>query len=141
MTDRIKNLGAVITTVFIFIILLWWLVVVARHIGEAPKVNKAGAVTLDVFQRSKDILLVVLPLATTAIGYWLGNQGAVQAQQTAQNANDQAQSAQKDAAAAQAQLAAVVDVSEPNTLAKAKSTHPEAFAPTAPAHEQEGAKR
>lgn len=133
MTDRIKSLGAVMTTVFIFIILFWWLVAVAKHISTAPTVNSSGAVTLDIFQRSKDILLVILPLATTAIGFWLGNHDAARAQKVAQVATDSAKEAHEGAAAAQARLNAVVDVSEPNTLEKAKSAHPDAFAAVAPA--------
>ena len=127
MTDRIKSLGALLTTVFIFLILLWWLIVVARHVGTDPVVNSDGVVTMDTFQRTKDILLVVLPLATTAVGFWLGNQGAAQAQETAQLATQNAETAQAQAVAAKDQLMALVDVSDARKLQEAKSAHPEAF--------------
>ncbi len=127
MTDRIKGLGALITTAFIFVILLWWLIVVALHVGTNPVVNADGVVTLDTFQRTKDILLVVLPLATTAVGFWLGSQGTAQAQETAQTATRTAETAQAEAVAAKDQLMALVDVSEAHKLQEARNAHPAAF--------------
>ncbi len=85
MTEKLKGWGAIVVSVLTFGVLAWWLVVVATHIGDSPVVVD-GAVALDTFQRSKDILLVVLPLATTAVGYWLGNQGADKAEESAQAA-------------------------------------------------------
>src|SRR5580765_7846479 len=98
MTDRIKGYGSIATTILVFIIVFWWLIVVAYHVGSAPVTNSSGAVTLDTFQRTKDILLVVLPLATTAVGFWIGNQSATQAQQTAEAATTSAQVAEGDVA-------------------------------------------
>jgi hypothetical protein len=42
----------------------WWPYVVYQHLGIKPEGDTAGKVVLDEFQRSKDILLVVLPLFT-----------------------------------------------------------------------------
>jgi len=84
----IKSIGTVVMTVFVFGIVIWWLAVVLDRIGTAPQVNSRGAVIVDQYQRAKDILLVVFPLATAAVGYWFGNHGRERAQQQA----DQAQS-------------------------------------------------
>jgi hypothetical protein len=84
----IKSIGTVVITVFVFGIVIWWLVIVLGKIGVAPTVNSKGAVIVDQYQRAKDILLVVFPLATAAVGYWFGNQGRAKAQDQAQEAQN-----------------------------------------------------
>jgi hypothetical protein len=121
MSDWFRGLGTLITTVFVFVILIWWLVIVARYVGVAPSLDSTGKVTLDKFGNAKGILLVVFPLATTCIGYWFGNQGTNQA-----NAN--ADKAQGAADSAKAQLSAVLDAAPAGTLATAKQMHKEVFA-------------
>lgn len=96
MSEKWKGWGAISVTVLTFLVLAWWLGVVAAHLGDAPNVV-GGSVTLDVFQRSKDILLVVLPLATTAVGFWLGNQGVEEAEKNAERAEEIAEDAQAEA--------------------------------------------
>jgi hypothetical protein len=49
-------------------------------------VNSKGAVIVDQYQRAKDILFIVFPLATAAVGYWFGNQGRARAQEEARQA-------------------------------------------------------
>jgi|SRR5215472_3641546 len=82
----IKSIGTVVASVFVFGIVIWWLAVVLNRLGTAPQVNSKGAVIVDQYQRATDILFVVFPLATAAVGYWFGNQGRVRAQEQAQQA-------------------------------------------------------
>jgi hypothetical protein len=82
----IKSIGTVVITVFVFGIVIWWLTVVLNRLGTAPQVNAKGAVIVDQYQRATDILFVVFPLATAAVGYWFGNQGRSRAQDQAQQA-------------------------------------------------------
>jgi hypothetical protein len=82
----IKSIGTIVITVFVFGIVIWWLAVVLNRLGTAPQVNSKGAVIVDQYQRATDILFVVFPLATAAVGYWFGNQGRTRAQDQAQQA-------------------------------------------------------
>ena len=103
-----------ITTVVVFGILAWSLIYVFKYIDVAPQVDKQGNVVLDKFGNAKTILLAMLPLATTAVGYWLGSKGTVDAQ--------------AHAAKAEAQKTAILSVStDPNILTNALAVHPEAF--------------
>lgn len=122
-----RGIGAVVTTILIFVVLLWWLIIVSRYVGTAPVVDSTGKVVSDTFGNAKDILLAVLPLASTAVGYWLGSQGTAQAQDTAKAASADAASAKAEAATAKAQLLAVVDTSSAETLKSAMKLHPRAF--------------
>src|SRR4051812_50174396 len=65
----------VLITTGLFVFVAWWLFVVAGHLGDSPVVDQQGNVVMDEFQRTKDILLVVLPLLTTALGDWFGSGG------------------------------------------------------------------
>lgn len=115
-----KNIGTIVVTVFAFGIVLWWLIVVLNKIGTAPTVNSKGAVTLDQYQRAKDILLIVFPLATAAVGYWLGSRGTAKAQDQAQQAHSK--------------LAAVLNASpDTNLLNRAAEAFPAAFPDLKPA--------
>jgi hypothetical protein len=82
----IRSIGTIVITVFVFGIVIWWLAVVLNRLGTAPQVNSKGAVIVDQYQRATDILFVVFPLATAAVGYWFGNQGRTRAQEQAQQA-------------------------------------------------------
>jgi hypothetical protein len=86
---KAKDIGAIVTTVLVFLILAWTLVYVFKYIDSTPQVGTDGKVVLDKFGNSKTILLAILPLTTTAVGYWLGNKGAGAAQDDAKKANDQ----------------------------------------------------
>jgi hypothetical protein len=97
-----------------------WLLVVYGALGDQTVKGADGSV-LDQFQRSKDILLVIFPLLTTALGYWFGSAGRQEAQITATMAQDTADMAQR-------KLASVLDSSEESGLLdKAKDKDPEAF--------------
>ena len=107
-------------TVILLAMAAAWLVVVYGALGD-PTVKSADGSVLDQFQRSKDILLVVMPLLTTALGYWFGSAGRQEAQNTASAAQGAADMAQR-------KLASVLDSSEESGLLdKAKEKDPEAF--------------
>ena len=110
--DRIR--ASFIVTLIVFAIVVWWLIEAFIKIPKAPTLNSQGIIVVDEYQRTKDILSVVFPLATAAVGYWLGSDGKSKAE-------DQAKSSQ-------AQLTAVVGTSaDSDLLEKAKSKYPEAF--------------
>jgi hypothetical protein len=104
--------GALVVTIFTAAIVTWWLILVANRIGVKPVVEN-GSVTLDEWSRAKDILLVVLPLFTATLAYWVGSRGTADAKE--------------EAAGAKAQLDAVIDSSPEGILKKAKKDHPDAF--------------
>ena len=111
--DKLKAVGAIIATVLTGAIVIWWLILVANRLGMKPELDNAGNVVLDQYGRAKDILLVVLPLFSAAVAYWVGSSGT--------------QDAKKEAAGAKKQLDAVIDQSPEGVLQKAKQAHPEAF--------------
>jgi hypothetical protein len=73
-------------TAAVLLITVWWLWEVSRRIGTEPVKDDAGNVTVDEYQRAKDILLVVLPLVTTAFGFWFGSHGKEKAEKKAEDA-------------------------------------------------------
>ena len=96
MSEKVRALGALVVTVLIFLVLFWWLIVVAVYINHPAKIEN-GAISLDVFTRSKDILAIIFPLATTAVGFWLGNRGAEKAEEVAETATVRADASEEDA--------------------------------------------
>ena len=113
VNDKIKAAGVAIVSVATFALTVWWLVLVAQRLGVKAEVDASGNVTLDTYQRAKDILLVVFPLFSAALAFWVGNSGTTDAK--------------KQEKVAKAQLTAVLDSSPPNILATAKQNHPDAF--------------
>ena len=114
MADRIRAVGAVIVSVFTAVLAAWWLWIVYSRLGTDAAVDDSGVVIKDEFQRAKDILLVVLPLFSAALAYFVGSQGTA--------------GAKEEAATAKTQLDAVLDSSPEGILKTAKLQHPEAFA-------------
>ncbi len=112
-------------TVALLLATLWALNEVYDVIDQAPTVNEKGEITLDTYQRTKDIMLVVLPLLTTALGYWFGAKEAEQAQKEKEVAVGDAAAERQTA---QRQLQAILDSSTVPLLDKAKSQYPQAFA-------------
>ena len=110
----------VIITAGLVVFVAWWLYLVARHIGDAPVVDTHGDVVLDKFQRAKDILLVVLPLLTTALGYWFGSEGKDQAE-------GKVKQAQKTAENEQTKVQALLQVTPEDQVKAAKKQYPVAF--------------
>jgi hypothetical protein len=113
MTEKIKSLGAALVTLVTAALTIWWLYEVASRLGVAPTKDDAGNIVLDEFQRAKDILIVVLPLFSAALAYWVGSQGTT--------------AAKEEAASAKGKLDAVLDASPEGILKKAKDLHPTAF--------------
>jgi hypothetical protein len=100
-------------TLVLLVASLWWLGEVAGLLSTAPETDTVGNVIVDPYQRSKDILLVVLPLLTTALGHWFGAAGKAKAEDKAD--------------AAIQQLHEVLDVGSGDLLPKAKENNPRAF--------------
>jgi hypothetical protein len=113
--DQMKTIGAFVATILTAAIVIWWLVIVAQKLGVKPEVEN-GNVVLDEFGRAKDILLVVLPLFSAALAYWVGASGT--------------QDAKKDAEGAKEKLDAVIDSAPQGSLQKAKEMHPDAWGAT-----------
>lgn len=110
-----------ILTLIVVALSAWWLLEVSRRLGTAPTLDSEGNITVDEFQRAKDILLVVLPLTTITLGYWFGAQGKTAAE-------TKADAAEKKAEEASAALTAVVATStQPDLLRQAQQQYPQAF--------------
>jgi hypothetical protein len=136
-----KSKGAVVVSVIVMLAVFGWLIVVGFNIGAAPAMSGDGKTVLyDRFLRTKEIFALILPLLTTAVGFWLGSQGTVHAQNQASYAQNRASEAQNQAMAAKDQTAraleqqrAVISVASsmmprsPDILAEAKKRHREAF--------------
>jgi hypothetical protein len=112
--DRLKTNMRFVLTMLLFGLAVWWLIEVASLLGAAPTKDGQGTVVVDRYQRAKDILLVVLPLVATALGYWFGAQGKEQEQQRAESARKQLD-------------AVVAASSEPDLLQRARASYPTAF--------------
>ena len=110
--DKIKSVGAILVTLIAGGLAVWWLALVAQRLGVRPIVEN-GNVILDEFQRSKDILLVVMPLFSAAVAYWVGSR--------------EAKEAKEEASASKEQLVAVLDQGPADLLRRAKTAYPEAF--------------
>jgi hypothetical protein len=123
----LRNTGTILTTLFTFAVTIWALYWVFRYMGSIPTVDSTGKVVLDKFDNAKSILLVLLPLATTAIGYWLGNIGTTAATNTAQTAKADAESARKETATVNKKLNAVLDEAAPGVLDQAKAKNQALF--------------
>ena len=119
MEKAAMYIRAVLTGV-LFLITTYWLLEVAGQISTVPTQDDQGHV-LDTYQRSKDVLLVFLPLLTTALGYWFGAAGR-------ENAEAKAIQAMSEARRTQQKLEGVLGSSqEQDLLSKAQSLYPDAF--------------
>src|SRR5450755_3899206 len=115
----IKGAGTIVVTLFIFVIVGAWLYFTATKVGVAPIFNSKGVATVDQYQRAKDILQIVFPLATAAVGFWFGNQQTAQAQKQADSATQRASDAHQQAQASQAKVEAILGAStDPNLMQK-----------------------
>ena len=93
----IKSIGSVVVSILLFLLVGGWVILVATKIGTQPTLNKDGSIQVDEFAQAKDILVILFPLLTTAVGFWLGNQGTVAAQKQTTVANATASRAQDNA--------------------------------------------
>jgi hypothetical protein len=99
--SKIKDAGALITTVILAIMVGGWLVAVGMQLRRPVVYDSGGKVTLDTFTRAKDVLTLLLPFLTTAVGFWLGTQGTTQMERQANKAAAEADLAQTTARVAQ----------------------------------------
>lgn len=121
-------------TGLLFLVSTYWLLEVAGQIPAVPTRDSEGHI-LDTYQRAKDILLVVLPLLTTALGYWFGAAGR-------ENAEAKAQFAMSEASKSQKRLEGVLGSStDQELLSKAQELYPEAFGLTTRAAWRQGEPR
>jgi hypothetical protein len=119
MEKAAMYIRAVLTGV-LFLITTYWLLEVAGQISSVPTRDDDGQ-TLDTYQRAKDVLLVVLPLLTTALGYWFGAAGR-------ESAEAKASAALSEAKRTQQKLEGVLGSSrEQDLLSKAQALYPDAF--------------
>lgn len=119
--ERVNTIIRAFFTGLIFVMTLWWFYEVAHRLDTAPTTDAEGHVILDEYGRAKDILLVVLPLLTTVVGYWFGALGKEKADEKAAQAEERA-----EAAKARTEAIAMVS-SEPDLLRKAQQQYPDAF--------------
>jgi hypothetical protein len=133
--DALKqNKGAILVSIVVLAIVGGWLAIVWQHVDVPPTMSADGkTVIYDQYTRTKDIFTLILPLLTTAVGYWLGSQGTAAAQGQASNAQKDAKEAHEDARKALSQQAAVMAVASSKVpvgediLAEAKTKHPNFF--------------
>ena len=110
--NQIKVIGAGVATLLTALITIWWLWIVWSKIDLKPEMDN-GNVVLDQYARSKDILLVVLPLFSASLAYWVGSSGT--------------QDAKQEAVSAKKQLDAVIDAAPEGVLKRARELHADAF--------------
>ena len=114
------HVARVAFTVVLLAISAWWLWVVAQKLSIQPQLSDDGKVIFDEYSRSKDVLLVVLPLLTLALGYWFGSAGAAKAEEKADKAEDKA--GEKDK-----QLQTALGLLPPDLYQAAVAADPQAF--------------
>jgi hypothetical protein len=129
MSSGSKSLGTVLVTMLSFSIVVWVLYFVLTNLGTVPTPAVGSKRAVDPYQNAKDILLVVFPLATAAIGFWFGSDGKAKAQDQAAQAQNTAAESQNRAVAADKQRSAVLQSADDGKalLDKARSDFPEAF--------------
>ncbi|GLZ41340.1 hypothetical protein [Actinokineospora sp. NBRC 105648] len=119
------GIRALITLALVGVV-MWCLILVSNQLFAGAFTDSAGN-TVDPHQRAKDLLLVVMPLVTTVLGFWFGtrDQDRVRA-----SAAVQVEQAENRAAAAIDKLTTVTAVStEPDLLPRARTLRPDLFAP------------
>ena len=130
-----NSIGPLIVTVISFALVGWSLYFVFHNLGVPPTISN-GTVTANPLQSAKDVLTVVIPFASAAIGFWFGSDGKVAAQNQAQAAQQQASAATARATRADQQKGAILQAAPDakTLLDQARELVPEAFAePTPPA--------
>ena len=83
-----KTVGAAAASILILVFVVVWSVIVASKIGHAPKLQTKTEGPYDSFEQAKSILVLLLPLLTTAAGYWLGSLGTAKAEKEASNVKE-----------------------------------------------------
>ena len=99
--SKVKEAGALITTIVLAIMVGAWLIAVALQLGQPVVYDNSGKITLDTFTRAKDVLTLLLPFLTIAVGFWLGTQGTAQIERQVARATLEAEVAHGAARAAE----------------------------------------
>jgi hypothetical protein len=102
--DVIRTWGAIAVSGILLLVVLIWIIVTAFHVGTVPTYNSKGVLEVDPFANAKDILVILIPFATTVAGFWLGSQGTTAAQKQATEATAQANAANAQAITAKTTL-------------------------------------
>jgi hypothetical protein len=124
MTKPAMNTPRFLITATLLLLVVWGLLLVTLHLTDGT-IKDANGNLVDSYQRSYNILHVLVPLLTISLGYWFGAEGK-------ENAEKRATAAQNEATIARRQLGAVLaSSSEPDLLQKAQSADREAFKPQA----------
>lgn len=129
--------GPMIVTLISFGLVGWALYHVFGNLDTVPTTDSHGTIVANPLQNAKDVLTVVVPFASAAVGFWFGSDGKSKAQDQAQEAHTQAQQAQTQAEVQrgradreQQQKSAVLQAASEDTqdlLDKARQIAPEAF--------------
>jgi hypothetical protein len=112
-----KLIARFVITLLLFAIVVFWMWTMSVHLRTAATNDQSGN-PVDPFQRSKDVLLVALPLLTTAIGYWFGAEGKENAEQRAHDAQAKSADSLERALHAEALLAAAKVTGHPAPAAE-----------------------
>jgi hypothetical protein len=100
-----KVLARFVITMLLFAVVIFWMWLMSGDLRTGATKDVTGK-SIDPYERSKDVLLVALPLLTTAVGYWFGAEGKERAEQRAHEAQEKSTSSLERALHAEAQLAA-----------------------------------
>jgi hypothetical protein len=115
-----SNWPRFIITGALFTLVVWSLILITDNLSTNI-VRDSNGDTVDVFQRSTDVLHTVLPLLTIALGYWFGAAGR-------ERAEKKAEVAQHKASVAEVQLGTVLASGDgASLLEKAQKAYPAAF--------------
>ncbi len=125
---RTQSIGPMIVTVISFGIVCWALYYVFMNLNARPTIQN-GAITSDPLKNAMEVLTVVIPFASAAIGFWFGADGKSKAQDQAQQAQVQASTERDRAIKADQQKSAVLQAATDaeELLEKARKIAPQAF--------------
>lgn len=108
-------------------IAVWAIYTVIQTLGIPPQKDPQGNILVDRYARANALLLVVLPLLTTALGYWFGAQGTAKAEERTQKAEERTQTVEERRQKESQQIKALLAEAPPDVFEKAKKRYPEAF--------------
>lgn len=86
----VRIYGVAVLTLIAVLGVMAWLVVIAFTLDETVVLAPDGKTVLsDPFGRTKDILVIILPILTTLVGYWVGTKGMDEAKKEEAKAKSQ----------------------------------------------------
>lgn len=104
-----------------------WLWLVGSRLGVPPEYTEDGKLIIDQYARAKDILVAVLPLATTVLGYYFGAAGKDKAEESAQKAQEEANSARQQVSEARGVVAGLSAGVDSSVLQTVRARYPQFF--------------